>query len=49
MKTLIPNISASSGMAWSRTEKTFYFIDSPELRVERYCYDKDANELSEKT
>lgn len=44
---MISNVSFSGDMAWDKTGHTFYFIDHAECRIERYCYNKRDNELSE--
>lgn len=44
----IENVSVSNGMAWSLDHKTFYYIDSPELEVVSYRYDKDTGEIADR-
>jgi sugar lactone lactonase YvrE len=44
----IEQVSISNGMAWSLDNKTFYFIDSPTLRVLSYQYDPNTGAISDK-
>lgn len=46
VKKLIKNVGISNGLAWSRDEKTLYYIDSVLLRVDAFDYDKDNIILS---
>lgn len=41
----IENVSCSNGLAWSRDERTLYFIDSPTRQVVAYDYDKATGSI----
>ncbi|XP_065210543.1 regucalcin-like [Planococcus citri] len=46
-KKLLCDISISAGMAWDHNERTFFYTDSPEYRVERFCYNDETCELEQ--
>ena len=44
----IEGVTISNGMAWSRDEQIFYYIDTPTLEVVAYDYDKSTGHISNK-
>ncbi|KAK0164549.1 hypothetical protein PV328_003165 [Microctonus aethiopoides] len=44
-KVLSP-VSISNGLAWSHKKDTFYFADSPTLRVDAYDYNDNTGDIS---
>jgi len=44
----IEGVTISNGMAWSRDEQIFYYIDTPTLEVVAYDYEKSTGHISNK-
>ncbi|MRX71896.1 SMP-30/gluconolactonase/LRE family protein [Bacillus lacus] len=44
----LQNLSISNGLAWSRDNKYFYLIDTPESKVFQFHYQLDTGSISEK-
>src|SRR5215210_6917038 len=44
----IEGVTISNGMAWSRDEQIFYYIDTPTLEVVAYDYDKSTGHIFNK-
>ena len=42
----IPGVWISNGLAWTRDERTMYYIDSPTQQVVAYDYDKPSGAIS---
>ncbi|MCM4169544.1 6-deoxy-6-sulfogluconolactonase [Arenibacter antarcticus] len=42
------NITISNGLAWSKAEKAFYYIDTPTLKVVRYDYAAENGTITNK-
>jgi sugar lactone lactonase YvrE len=42
----VPGVWISNGLAWTRDERTMYYIDSPEQKVVAYDYDKTTSGIS---
>lgn len=45
-RELISNLTLSNGMGWSSDGETFYHIDTPTKKVEKYDYDLETAEVS---
>ncbi|MFP6675699.1 MAG: SMP-30/gluconolactonase/LRE family protein [Pirellulaceae bacterium] len=41
----LEGVSTSNGLAWSEDESTFYFIDTPLRRVDRFDYDAESGNI----
>ena len=44
-KTIIENTTISNGLAFSKDDKTLYFIDTPTKKVAKFSYDIDSGEV----
>jgi sugar lactone lactonase YvrE len=42
----LTSLSIANGLAWSKDDRFFYFIDSPLYRVDRYLFDATAGRLT---
>ena len=42
----VPGVWISNGLAWTRDERTMYYIDSPTQKVVAYDYDKATSEIA---
>jgi sugar lactone lactonase YvrE len=45
-KTVLTNLTISNGMAWSSDHQTFYYIDTPTLKVSAFDYDQSSGEIT---
>lgn len=45
-KELLPDLTLSNGMGWSKDGQTFYHIDTPTKKVKQYDYDLETAEVS---
>ncbi|RXG69935.1 Regucalcin [Armadillidium vulgare] len=43
---LVTNVGISNGLAWSRDNKTFYYIDTMEYRVDAFDYSLETGDIS---
>lgn len=46
--TVLPHVTVSNGLGWSRDGSTMYYIDSPTGRVDAYEFDTAAGALGER-
>lgn len=46
VKTMLTGVIQGNGMAWSKDNKKYYFIDTQKFTVEEFDYDIEKNELS---
>ncbi|XP_050507398.1 regucalcin isoform X1 [Diabrotica virgifera virgifera] len=44
----VPNVSISNGLAWSKDNTKFFFIDSATRDIEKWDYDAETGEISNK-
>lgn len=42
----VPGVWISNGLAWTKDERTMYYIDSPKQKVVAYDYDKATGEIA---
>ncbi len=41
----LKNLTISNGMAWTKDQKTFYFIDTPTRKIQEYSFDAETGEI----
>jgi sugar lactone lactonase YvrE len=44
--TKIPQVTISNGLAWSRDQRTFYYIDTPTQKLQAFDYEPQAGAIS---
>lgn len=44
-KKIVPHITISNGMAWNGAEDTMYYIDTPNMAIEAFDYDKSTGAI----
>ena len=46
VKTMVPSVSISNGLAWSPDGRTLYYVDSPTRRVDAFDFEPTTGEIS---
>jgi sugar lactone lactonase YvrE len=49
LRKLVPSVTISNGLAWSRSGRTLYYIDTPTFEVAAFDYDPETGSLGSRT